>query len=75
MYEHSLVQLEHNEQNQKINIRTIGFLGGSGVKNPPVFAGDAVLMPGPGRPPGEEMATHFNILTWKSPCIEEPGRL
>ena len=45
MYEHSLVQLEYNEQNQKINIRAIGFPGGSGVKNPPVIVGDAGLIP------------------------------
>ena len=28
-----------------------GFLGGSGVKNPPAIAGDAVLIPGSGRSP------------------------
>ena len=26
-------------------------------------------------PLGEEMATHSSILAWKSPWIEEPGRL
>ena len=31
----------------------IGFPGGSGVKNLPVSAGDAGLIPGSGRSPGE----------------------
>ena len=32
---------------------TWGFPGGSGVKNPPVNAGDMSLIPGLGRSPGE----------------------
>ena len=31
--------------------------------------------PGQEDPLEEEMATHFNILTWKIPWTEEPGRL
>ena len=31
--------------------------------------------PGLGRSPGEEMATHSNILAWKIPGTEGPGRL
>ena len=26
-------------------------------------------------PPGKGMATHFSILAWRIPWIEEPGRL
>ena len=33
---------------------TMGFPGGSVVKNPPANAGDMGLIPGPGRSPGEE---------------------
>ena len=39
------------------------------VKNPPTNAGDtdAGLIPGSGRSPGKEMATHSGILAWKIP--------
>ena len=48
------------------------------VKNPLANAGDATdsgLIPGLGRSPGEEMATHYSILAWKIPWTEDPGRL
>ena len=48
------------------------------VKNPPANAGDARDMssiPGLGRSPGGEMATHSSILAWESPWTEEPGGL
>ena len=48
---------------------------GSVVKTLPVNAGDAGLIPGSGRSPGEGMATHFSILAWKIPWTEEPSRL
>ena len=41
--------------------------GGLVVKNLPANAGDAGLIPGSGRYPGGEMATHSNILAWKIP--------
>ena len=41
------------------------FPGGSVVKKPPDNAGDAGLIPGSGRSPGEEMATHSSILAWE----------
>ena len=47
-----------------------GFLGGSGVKNPPTNAGDAgdtALIPGTGRSPGEG---HGNPLQYS--CLEKP---
>ena len=37
--------------------------------------GDLGLIPGLGRSPGEEMATHSSILAWKIPWTEEPGGL
>ena len=49
--------------------------GGSVVKNPPANAGDVSLIPGSGRSPGKEMATHSIILTWEIPWTEEPGGL
>ena len=52
-----------------------GFLGGSEVKNPPVNAGDAGLIPGSGRSLQKEMATHSSILVWRTPWTEEPGGL
>ena len=46
------------------------FLGGSEDKNPSASAGDTGLIPGSGRSPGEEMATHSTILTWKIPWTD-----
>ena len=38
-------------------------------------AGDVGLIPGAGRFPGEEMATHSSILAWEIPWTEKPGKL
>ena len=52
--------------------------GGDRVENPPASTGD---IRGRVRSLGwedlleREMATHSNILAWKSPWTEEPGRL
>ena len=48
---------------------------GSVVKNLPVNAGEAGLIPGSGRSPGGGMATHFSILAREIPWTEEPSRL
>ena len=32
-------------------------------------------IPGLGRSPKKEMATHFSVLAWKNPWMEESGRL
>ena len=56
----------------------VGFLGGSVVKNLPANAGDgrdSSSIPGSGRSPEKEMATHPSILAWKIPRTEEPDRL
>ena len=45
------------------------------VKNLPANAGDVSSVPGSGRPPGKEIATHPSILTWRIPWIKEPGGL
>ena len=48
------------------------------VKNPSANAGekgDAGLIPGWNRSPGEEMATDSSILAWEIPWKEEPGQL
>ena len=48
------------------------------VKNPLANAGDArdvYLIPGQEDPLEQEMASHSNILAWKIPWAEEPGRL
>ena len=48
------------------------------VKNPPANAGDLRdegSTPGLGRSPGESMATHSSILTWKIPWTEETDGL
>ena len=48
---------------------------GSVVKNLPANAGDMGLIPGLGKSPEEEMATHSGILACKISWTEEPGRL
>ena len=59
--------------------RLTGFPGGaSGKKNPPANAGDirdVGSVPALGRSPEECLATHSNILAWRIPWAEEPGRL
>ena len=48
------------------------------VRSLPANAGgmrDRVLIPGLGRSPGGEMATHSSILAWRVPWTEEPGKL
>ena len=47
-------------------------------KDPPVKAGDAGdlgLIPVLGRPPGVGNGNPLNILAWRIPWTEEPGRL
>ena len=53
----------------------MAFPGGSVGKETACNAGDLGLIPGLGRSPEEEMATHSSILAWKSPWTEEPGGL
>ena len=36
---------------------------------------DVGSIPGSGRSPGEEMATHSSVLAWETPRTEEPNRL
>ena len=45
------------------------------VKNPCANAGDLDLIPGLGKSPGGEMATHSSILAWECLWREEPGGL
>ena len=48
------------------------------VRNSPASARDvreADLIPGLERPLEEDMATHSNILPWRIPWTEEPGRI
>ena len=52
-----------------------GFPGGSAVNNPPAKGGDAGSIPRLGRSTGEGMATHSNILAWKTPWTNDPGGL
>ena len=54
------------------------FPGGSAGKESTCNAGntgDVGSIPGSGRSPGEEMATHSSILAWKIPWTEEHGGL
>ena len=53
----------------------MGFPGGSDGKESAYNAGDLHSIPGLGRSPEKEMATHSSTLVWKIPWMEEPGRL
>ena len=55
-----------------------GFAGSSVVKNPPPMQETQevqVRSPGWFDPLEREMATHSNILSWRTPQTEEPGGL
>ena len=45
------------------------------VKNPPANVGDAGLIPGSGRPPGEGNGNPLHYSCWEIPWTEEPVRL
>ena len=57
------------------NLRYLGFLGGTVVKNPPANAGDMGSIPGTGRSPAERNGNPFQYSCLKIPWTEEPGRL
>ena len=52
----------------------LSFPGGLDGKTSAFNAGDLGSIPGSGRSPGEGHGTHFSILAWKIPWVEEPGR-
>ena len=56
-------------------IVTVGFPGGSVVKNSPVMQETQVRSLGQENPLEEEVATHTSILAWEIPQTEEPNRL
>ena len=49
----------------------MGFPGGSDGKVSAHSAGHLGLIPGLGRSPGEEVATHSSILAWRIPWTED----
>ena len=53
----------------------MGFPGGSVVKNLPAMQETWVQSLGQEDPLEEGMATNSNILAWRIPWTEEPGRL
>ena len=60
---------------KRIKQKTWGFPGGSDGKESVFNAGNLGLTPGLGRSPAEGNGTHFSILAWRIPWIEEPGSL
>ena len=53
----------------------LGFPGGSVEKNSSAKQKTQVQFLGQEDPLEEEMAIHSSILAWRTPWIEEPGRL
>ena len=54
---------------------SLGFPGGSVVKNPPANVGDVGSIPGLGRFPREGNVNTLQYLAWEIPRTEEPGGL
>ena len=50
-----------------------GFPGGSDGKESAYNAGKPGSIPGSGRSPEEEMATHSSIIAWRIPWTKMPG--
>ena len=53
----------------------LGFPSGSDGKESARNAGDPGSIPGSGRFPGGDMATHSSTLAWEIPWMEGPSRL
>ena len=53
----------------------VDFSGGLEGKASACSTGDPGLIPVSGRSPEKEMASHSSTLAWKTPWMEEPGRL
>ena len=62
-------------ENRGLVYWTQGFPGGSVGKQSAYNARDPDSIPGLGRCPGKEMATHSTIFAWRIPWTEEPGGL
>ena len=58
-----------------LHYRYTDFPGGSDGKASAYNVGDLGSIPGLGRSPGEEVATHSSTLAWKIPWTEEPVRV
>ena len=58
-----------------VHLLTMGFLGGSVVKNLPAIQEIQFQSLGQKDHLEEEMATHSSILAWRIPWAEEPGGL
>ena len=54
---------------------SVGFPGGTVVKNLPANAEEVGSFPGSGRSPGEGNGNHSSILAWRIPWTEEHGGL
>ena len=53
----------------------LSFPGGSDGKESACNAGDSNSIPGWGRSPEKEMATHSSVVAWRIPWTEKPGGL
>ena len=69
------LSLSLNKTIQKVNNKTLGFPGGSAIKNTCAKVGDLGLIVGWEHTLEEEMATHSSILAWGISWTEEPGGL
>ena len=71
-------EMRNHKNNVEPNHFSLGFSGGTVVKNLPAFAGDARdagLISGLGRSPGGGHSNPYQFLPGESPWTEEPGSL
>ena len=64
-----------NSRNSVPYTLSMGFPGGSVVKNPPVMQKMWVRSLGQEDPLEKEMASHSSVLAWRIPGMGEPGGL
>ena len=68
-----VIRSQHNQPFVSNQSEYWGFVSSWNGKASTCNAGDLGLIPGSGRSPGEEMATHSSILAWRIAWTEEPG--
>ena len=67
--------LATGQQEAKLQYSAGASLVAQMIKNLPAMQETSVRSLGQGDPLGKRMATHSNILAWRIPWTEEPGRL
>ena len=70
---HHVGEISYGKLNYDLGV--YWFTSSSDSKASACNVGELALIPGWGRSPEEEMATHSSIFAWETPWTEEPGGL